>query len=79
MTALRGILVGIGRLLWLLAGAAGCWAGVELAHTITAAASAPQQAAGAAVACGWAIIPYVVARAWGELIASVDLGPFVRD
>lgn len=71
--------MGLHGLLWIAAGAAACWGGVELAHTLSAATSAPQQAAGAAVACGWAIIPYVVARAWGELIASVDLGPFVRD
>lgn len=51
------------RLAWIvtfLGGVLGLW---QLAHTTMNAASAPQQAAGAAMAIGWAAIPYCIARA----------------
>lgn len=41
--------------------------GFQLLGTL-AATSAPQQAAGAAMAAAWAIIPYVFARACDELL-----------
>ena len=34
----------------------------ELVHTVQLATTAPQQAAGAALAVGWAVIPYCGAR-----------------
>jgi len=48
-------------LLWLAALGGCCVGGLTLLGTLTAD-SAPQQAAGAAMACGWAVVPYVFAR-----------------
>lgn len=56
---IRGFVVGT---CYALALAAGCVALSELASTVSAAQSAPQQAAGAAMALGWAVIPYCLAR-----------------
>lgn len=42
-------------------------AGLEFFDSLISAASAPQQAAGAAMAMCWAILPYVFARAAAEL------------
>jgi hypothetical protein len=39
-----------------------CFAALDLAYTILGAQSAPQQAAGAAIACAMVIIPYVFTR-----------------
>lgn len=41
--------------------------GMDFYSAINNAESAPQQAAGAAMALCWAIIPYCVARAWDEI------------
>lgn len=50
---------------------AGCvMGGMQFLLVLGAAESAPQQAAGAAVALGWVVIPYVAARAIDRMIAS---------
>ena len=51
------------RLMWVLP-ILGAVAGAGmLALTLTSASGAPQEAAGAAIACAAAVIPYVLARA----------------
>ena len=66
----------IRKALW-LAAMMGAVAGL-LDFTFTSADSAPQQAALAARSCAWAVLPYVLARAWDEFTrnakAAVDLG-----
>ena len=64
-----GVLSLIGHTLsWL---GVACFAGLgalEFYGSIDSATSAPQQAAGAAMAMCWAIIPYVLARALDEAV-----------
>lgn len=50
---------------------AGCaFGGMQFVLVLGAAESAPQQAAGAAMALGWAILPYVAVRAIDRMVAS---------
>jgi hypothetical protein len=68
LTALRALHFLIGRVLWigaLLGVAAAFFALLNIVSR--SEISAPQQGAGAAMACAWAIIPYVLARAWDKL------------
>jgi hypothetical protein len=53
---------------WVVSLLSGLAAGGMLLFTLTSSNGAPQEAAGAAIACGFAIIPYVFARAISELI-----------
>lgn len=53
---------GVSTLLWGLTCIAALVAGLILAVTVSQADSAPQEAAGAAMAVGIAVIPYVFAR-----------------
>lgn len=50
------------KLCWMLTLLAACAAGLQLGFTFVASTSAPQQAAGAAIAIGLAVIPYVFTR-----------------
>ena len=58
----------IERLGWYLCLSGAVLAGIELAFTYSKAESAPQQAAGAALALALAAIPYCVARALQMLL-----------
>lgn len=50
---------------------AGCAiGGFQFLLALAAAESAPQQAAGAAMALGWAVLPYVFVRAIDRMVAS---------
>jgi hypothetical protein len=51
------------EVVWILPLLGSLIAGFEFLDTLTAATSAPQQAAGAAMAMCWAVLPYVFARA----------------
>ena len=55
------------RFIWILPLFGSLIAGLEFFDSLMSAASAPQQAAGAAMAMCWAILPYVFARAAAEL------------
>lgn len=44
--------------------------GIQFFGTMLGASSAPQQAAGMAMAMGWCILPYVFARSLDELSKS---------
>jgi len=55
-------------ILWLLAAAGAIGGAAILVSTLMSATGAPQEAAGAAIACAVAIAPYVLARAFGELL-----------
>jgi len=44
--------------------------GLQFLQSLAMAESAPQQAAGAAMALGWAILPYVFVRAIDRMVAS---------
>lgn len=57
-------------LLWLVAAGGGGYGGYLFTLGFAEASSAPQQAAAATIALVYAIIPYVVARAWDELTRS---------
>jgi hypothetical protein len=48
---------------WIVTVLAACMAGFQLLFTMTSAQSAPQQAAGAALAAATVIVPYVFTRA----------------
>ena len=50
--------------LWVVALLGGLFGALTFGLTMTAAESAPQEAAGAAMGIAFAAIPYVVARAW---------------
>ncbi|MEQ1909227.1 MAG: hypothetical protein ABMA15_10420 [Vicinamibacterales bacterium] len=52
---------------WILVVLGALAAGVQAVDTFLSAESAPQQAAGAGMACMLAIVPYVLARAVSEL------------
>ncbi len=55
------------RFLYLLSGIGAIAGGVILAMTFLAAKSAPQEAAGAALAIGVAVLPYVLARSFEKI------------
>ncbi len=55
------------RFIWILPLFGSLIAGLEFFNSLISATSAPQQAAGAAMAMGWAVLPYVFARAADEL------------
>ena len=61
-------------LLWKVTGIAAIVAAVLLLILVMGAESAIQQASGAAIAIGVAVIPYVLARAAGEIVNSPDVG-----
>jgi hypothetical protein len=54
-------------LLWLICIFACLIAGLVLYITVTSSEGAPQEAAGAAVACAIVIIPYIFARAFEKM------------
>ncbi|MGC2493272.1 hypothetical protein [Candidatus Binatus sp.] len=51
------------RAVWILPLLGSLIAGFEFFNSLISATSAPQQAAGAAMAMCWAVLPYVFARA----------------
>jgi hypothetical protein len=51
------------RAIWILPLLGSLIAGLEFFDSLISATSAPQQAAGAAMAMSWAVLPYVFARA----------------
>jgi hypothetical protein len=51
------------RVMWWLCSASAIGGGVFGFLAVTGAEGAPQQAAGAAIACAMAVVPYVIARA----------------
>jgi hypothetical protein len=55
------------RFIWILPLLGSLVAGLQFFDSLISATSAPQQAAGAAMAMGWAVLPYVFARAAEEL------------
>ena len=58
-------------ILFLIAALGGCIAGgFQLVDTFVSAQSAPQQAAGAAMAAACAVIPYCWARIFREFVTS---------
>ncbi len=60
----RGI---VSRALWAGAGAGAVTGGYSALFGLAEAESSPQQAAAAAVAAAFAVVPYVVARAFDEI------------
>jgi hypothetical protein len=58
---------------WIITALATVVASIELFFTMTVAQSAPQQAGGAAMAAGIAIIPYVFTRCMEGLATSYPL------
>lgn len=67
MKLLNVLVVVIGRLLWVLAGFGSLAGGVQLSLV---GGAAPQAAAEAALAVGYAVIPYTLARAWDHLVLT---------
>jgi len=61
-------------LLWKVTGVAAIVAAVLLLVLVIGAESAIQEASGAAIAVAVAVIPYVLARAAGEIVNSPDVG-----
>jgi hypothetical protein len=59
------------RVIWILPLLGSLIAGLEFFDSIISATSAPQQAAGAAMAMSWAVLPYVFARA-AEGLSQTD-------
>jgi len=55
------------RILWALSLLGALAGGLFAVVTIPLASGAPQEAAGAAMACALAIVPYVLARSWEEV------------
>jgi len=55
------------KFFWVITLLCAILAGLVLGFTVLAAAGAPQQAAGAAIALGLAVIPYIATRAIQEL------------
>lgn len=51
------------RIIWIAAAVFSALGFCQLIYTVVHAESAPQQAAGAALAVAWAVIPYCIARA----------------
>jgi hypothetical protein len=58
-------------LLWVAVCLSTIYGGLEFVNTLVLANSAPQQAAGAAMALGYAVIPYVLARAIDGLLSAI--------
>ncbi len=52
---------------WIIAGLGAAVGAIELVLGIGASSGAPQEAAAAATACAFAVVPYVGARTWDEL------------
>lgn len=57
-------------LFWVISLLGAIVGGGMLLIAVTSSNGAPQEAAGAAMACGFAIIPYVFARAVSELVKN---------
>jgi hypothetical protein len=55
------------KICWVLSLFFGAGAALQLAITVSTAGSAPQQAAGAALAAAMAVVPYCFARSVDEL------------
>jgi hypothetical protein len=66
----QGADVTISKLLWIVAGLGGA-AGAFFLLAALSAQAAPGQAAAAGLACGAAVVPYVLARAWDHLAGLV--------
>jgi hypothetical protein len=58
----------VGKILWLLPILGALAGGLTIVSTISLATSAPQQAAGYAMACALAVVPYVLVRAVMEMV-----------
>jgi hypothetical protein len=71
MRLVHGFVVAVGRLLWLAVLLGALFGALTLALTNATASGAPQQAAGAAIAVGYGVLPYVLARAWDALFRSL--------
>ena len=65
----------LNKLLWLIPIAGAVLGGFIALVTMASSASAPQEAAGYAMACAFAVIPYVFARAIHEMVDQ----PWQRD
>ena len=65
----------ISIVLWLCAFVGAMFGGLVFVVGIAASQAAPQQAAVAGIACALAVVPYVVARAWSELIRESAAAP----
>lgn len=57
----------VSRGLWFLAACGVAVGGFILVTALLGSNGAPQEAAGAALGCGFAILPYVLARAFDEI------------
>ena len=55
------------QIVWMLPLLGSIIAGFEFFNSMASATSAPQQAAGAAMAMCWAVPPYILARAYQEI------------
>ena len=60
-------IVTLQKILWIVAFLSAIFGAIEFMGNMSAAESAPQQAAGAAMALCYAVIPYCLARALQEL------------
>ncbi len=60
------------RFIWILPLVGSLIAGLEFFDSLISATSAPQQAAGAAMAMSWAVLPYVFARAAEGLFSDAS-------
>lgn len=67
MAALAGVADAISRLIWMGTGLGSCLAAFQLITAIATSNGSPQQAAGAAIAIAYAVIPYVFARTFDEV------------
>lgn len=56
------------KFFWMMTAGGAILAGLILIASVLLASNAPQQAAGAAIACAVAVIPYVFARAAEGLV-----------
>ena len=57
------------QFLWAMVFLGALAGGIVLALSFLGGSGAPQQAAGAGVACALGVLPYVAARAWDEALA----------
>ena len=58
------------KVLWLLTLIGALFGGATILFTLAASSSAPQQAAGFAMACALAIVPYVFSKAVQGMVAD---------
>lgn len=65
----------ISKIFWVVTIGVACFQALELVGGLNAAESAPQQAAAAAMAAAWVIIPYVISRAVSELVGPSKVAP----